>query len=188
VAQKELDHQLAASQFPAQAAQSFFIGIGWRADKQLLAELLRHTGFEAHDGALVDLLPALEAENLAQFIFGFLLHPNQQPAAPLLIALPAFHQAIDGAPAAQIEIANAEISPFRNFQRMLQSIQQALVDVVEDAWHVSRYNFHCVSLVQLLGTIISHPAGSVNGPEKYVAAPGTHKGCHYISRSKRLEM
>ena len=135
VAQEQLDDEPAASQFPAEAAQACLVLVRGRADEQLLAKLLRHAGFEAHDGSLVHLLRSLEAENLAQFVFRLLLHADQQAAAALLVALPALHQAIDGAPAAQVEIADAEIGALGYPERILQGFEQFVFDIVEDTRH-----------------------------------------------------
>ena len=45
---------------------------------------------------------------------GFSCMPISRRQLPLLVALPVLHQAIDGAPAAQVEIANAEIGALRD--------------------------------------------------------------------------
>src|SRR5215469_2989664 len=118
MAQKELDGKLATAQFVAQAAQALFVLVRRRPDEQLLAKLLRHLLAQARDRTLVDLLAAREAEKCAQFIFGLLLHPDEQATAPVLVALPLLHQAVNGVPAAQIEIAHTKIGPLCSFQRI----------------------------------------------------------------------
>src|SRR6266852_1608901 len=118
VAQEELNGELAAAQFATQAAQALFVLVRRCPDEQLLAKPLRHLLAQSHGRALVDLLAACETEKCAQFVFGLLLHPDEQAAAPVLVALPLLHQTVNGTPATKIEIAPTEIGPLCNFQRI----------------------------------------------------------------------
>ena len=71
------------------------------------------------------------------------LHADEQPAASPGAARPSFDVFVDGAPAAQIEIADAEIRALGHGQGLRQRGEQVLFDVVEDSRHApgsSRYS------------------------------------------------
>ena len=96
VAQEELDDELAGSKLGGQPPQAGLVLVGWRAQSELLAELLGEAPLEADSGLEVDAFdPRQEAQRLPQLILGQPLHPDEQPAAAALAARPAFDEAVD---------------------------------------------------------------------------------------------
>jgi len=86
---------------------------------------------------LVDLLPSTQAEQFAQFVLGPFCHAYQETAVARCTALPMLHQTVEMLPASQVEIADAEIGMLRNSQRLLESFEQAVLNVVKYARHVA---------------------------------------------------
>ena len=72
----------------------------------------------------------------AQFVLGEPLHADQETALGTVAARPLLDQGVDRFPAAQIEVADAEIGALGDFERVPQGWQKIGGDVVEDAGHV----------------------------------------------------
>src|SRR3954465_3322415 len=110
MAQEELDDELAGPQLRRQTPQAGLVLIGWRAQSELLTELLGEAPLEADGGLEIDAVdPREEAQRLPQLILGEPLHPYKKPATAPLVSGPAFDQAVDGLPTAQVEVANTEV-------------------------------------------------------------------------------
>lgn len=137
MAEEELHHYLARLDLRAQTPESGLVGIGRRAEHQLLAELLGHPLLEAKNGLLVDPFFARmkKAQRGAKLFLGMRLHPDKQSATTFLRARPRLDQRIEELPAAKIEIADAKVRPRRQLQRILKGGKQGKVDVVEDSGH-----------------------------------------------------
>lgn len=135
VAQVEFDDDTLCLELFAQAAQSLLVGVGGRADQQLLAKFVGHTLFQAHDGSLINALLSAQAEQFAQFVLWPLGHADEEAARAVRAALPVLHETVEGLPAAQVEVADAEVCAFGDFEGVLQGFEQAVFYVVEDARH-----------------------------------------------------
>src|SRR5205807_7033777 len=77
------------------------------------------------------------AKDRPEFVLRQPVHADQQPATLPLAAGPGIDVLVELLPAAQIEIANAEIGALRDLERLAQGRQQALLDIVEDTRHIA---------------------------------------------------
>ena len=69
------------------------------------------------------------------------LHSNQETALCSLAARPLFDETIYSFPAAQIEVADAEVGAVRDLERIPQRRQEVQGDVVKDAGHWGCFSF-----------------------------------------------
>src|SRR5262245_43334270 len=76
-----------------------------------------------------------QAHGRTKLLLGHLLHADQEPAAMPIAPLPSLDKLAHLSPAAQVEVADAEVRPLGKRERFPQSWQQRLVDIVEDARH-----------------------------------------------------
>ena len=91
-------------------AKAGLVLVGGRAERELRAKLLGEPALEADDGLIADLVfLRQEAVGLAQFVLRQPLHSNEQAALVARAARPVFDEAINRFPAAQIEVADAEV-------------------------------------------------------------------------------
>jgi hypothetical protein len=136
VPKEQLHDHLAGLELRGETAQTGFILIRGRAEGELGAELLRQLALQPDDGLLADLLlMRQQAVGLPEFLLRHTLHPDKQSALAALAARPLVNQRINRLPAAQIEIANAEVRAVGEFKGLPQGGQQLLRDVIEDARH-----------------------------------------------------
>ena len=63
------------------------------------------------------------------------LHADEKPALLAGATLPAFNVRIERLPAAQVEIANAEVRAIGELERLIERRQQRLINVVKDSRH-----------------------------------------------------
>jgi len=84
---------------------------------------------------LIDLLAAAQAEQFAQFVLGPLCHADQEAAAASCATVPLLHQTVEILPAAQVEVAHAEVGVLRDLEGVLQGFEQVVFNVVKDARH-----------------------------------------------------
>ena len=93
VLEEELDDNLFCTDLRGQAAQSRFVGVGWHANRELLAKLLGQLALEAQRRLVIDTaLARAETQSVAQFVFRQALHAHQQATAVLWAASPAIDQ------------------------------------------------------------------------------------------------
>lgn len=110
VPEMELHDDLARLELRGQSAQARLVVVGRSANRELRAELLGQPSLQANDGLIADLLfLRQETVGFAEFVLRQSLHPDQQAALLPRSARPFFNQCINGFPAAQIEVADAEI-------------------------------------------------------------------------------
>ena len=64
--------------------------------------------------------------------------PTSKTAAGVVRAGPVVDEAVDLAPAAQVEVADAEIGPLGDLEGLGEGREKAGFDVVEDAGHLRR--------------------------------------------------
>jgi len=78
-----------------------------------------------------------DAVRTGNFLLGERLHSNQQSAAFAFATGPTLDMFVKLPPASQVEVPDAKIRPMRlrYGQSCLESGEQLLVNVVENAWH-----------------------------------------------------
>jgi hypothetical protein len=135
---EQLDDDFLGLDLMSQPTQAGFVFVRRGADGQLLAEFLGQFLFQPEGGLVVDFPVAVEqAHRRPQLLGRRTVHPDQQPAAVTVTAGPAFDELVKLLPAPQVEVADAEIGPIRDFQGLPQGRQKQLLDVVEDAGHAA---------------------------------------------------
>ena len=118
---KELHDHLASAQLARQPAQASFVGSRRSTNGELLAKALRQFAFQPDYGLRVHAaVPAREPHGVPQSFVWPRLHAHEQPAARAISARPPRYQVVNGAPPAQVEVANAEVRPMGHFQRLAQ--------------------------------------------------------------------
>jgi len=136
VAEEELHDHLAGLELGRQAAETGFIVIGRGAESELGAKLFGETALQADDGLLADLvLLGEEAVGEPQLVLGEPLHADEQAALGPGAARPLFDEAVNGFPAAQIEVTDAEIGTVRDLEGISQRRKEFQGNVVKDAGH-----------------------------------------------------
>ena len=91
---------------------------------------------EADGGLIVHrLVGADQAQALAKLLCGQALHADQQAALVVRTNRPLVDAGVYGFPAAEIEVADAEIRAFGDEQGLFEGREQGRVNVVEDAGH-----------------------------------------------------
>ena len=136
VPQEQLDGQLPGPDLGRQPAQRGLVLVGGRADHQLPAELLGQLLLEAEGRLVVHRLGIVgQAQRAAQLVLGQPLHAHQQPTGVAWAARPGLHQGRQLAPAAQVEVAHAEIGARGKLDRFLEGRQELVFDVIEDTRH-----------------------------------------------------
>jgi hypothetical protein len=102
----------------------------------LVTKFLGETPLQPNDRLLADLvLLRQEAVSEAQVVLGEALHADKETALDTLAARPLFNQGVDRFPAAQVEIADAEVGALGDLERVPQRGQEVGGDVVKDAGH-----------------------------------------------------
>jgi hypothetical protein len=120
VTEKQLDDDLFARDLTGQSAQAGFILIGWRAGRKLLAVIQGELLLQAKGSLIVDFAVALhKAHRRPKFLRRRSVHPHEQSAAVAVAAGPAFDKPVELFPAAQVEIADAEVGVIGNLHRLL---------------------------------------------------------------------
>ena len=100
------------------------------------AKLLGEPPLQSDDSLLADLvLLRQEAIGEPQLVLGEPLHADEEAALGPLAARPLFDQGVDRFPAAQIEIADAEVGALGDLERVPERWQEVGGDVVKDARH-----------------------------------------------------
>ena len=74
-----------------------------------------------------------EAAGATQLFVGEVLHTDEEAAAVAFAAGPGFDALVDGAPAAQVEVTDAEVGAVSVLEGLGQGVAEVAVDVVEDA-------------------------------------------------------
>ena len=77
----------------------------------------------------------IEAEEGLQVLLGKPLHADEEAAALAVAPGPIVDGPVELFPAAQVEVADAEVGALRDLQSLQQGFEEGLLDVVEDAWH-----------------------------------------------------
>ena len=95
-----------------------------------------------------------EAACAAQLFVGQVLHTDEEAAAAVFAAGPIFDVPVDGAPAAQIEVADAEVGAVGVLEGLGQGVAEVVVDVVEDAGHRGCCSSVCVWRYRVMQAII----------------------------------
>jgi hypothetical protein len=136
VAKVQLDDHLAAPNLCCKSAQTSLVGIGRRAQRQLVAKVAGK-GFPEANGSLLIKVAVLLDESVS---FGKLLlrkglHANEQAAAFPVPTSPLFDVLVELTPSPEIEVPDAEISPMRDAKGGLEGRQELLVDIVENTGH-----------------------------------------------------
>ena len=115
--------------------QGLFVSVRGRAIGQLRLEVVDGVFLAAHGLLRVEVAGRAQAQVTAQVVAGRALHADQQTAGRSLVAA----QPLDGIrqqiPAAQVEIADAEIRPLRAAHGFAQGGDQLVRDVIEDSGH-----------------------------------------------------
>ena len=125
VAEEKFHDNLARLELGREAAQAGFVVVGGGAEGELGAKFLGETPFQTDDGLLADLvLLRQEAVGEAQFVLGEPLHADEEAALRALAARPLFDQAVNRFPAAQIEVADAEVGALGDLERVPQRWQE----------------------------------------------------------------
>ncbi len=136
VAQVHLDDQLARPELAGELPQGRLIGVGRHAEGQLIAEFLGDMALFADGGLIVEsgvVFPGQQRPT--QLVRGADVHTHQQAATLAHATRPAIDVTRQMPPAAQVEVADAEIPPLRDLKSLLQRRQQRLLDVIEDPRH-----------------------------------------------------
>ena len=104
---------------------------------ELGAEILGQPLLEPDGLLIVDpLVGVQDVEGLLQLLLREPLHADEQPAAVAQPAGPAVDQFVDLLPAAQVEVANAEVGAVAFWLAdSCSAVRERLVDVVEDTGH-----------------------------------------------------
>ena len=76
-----------------------------------------------------------QAEDCLQVVLGKPLHADEQAAALAIAAGPAFDGLVELLPAAEVEVADAEVGAVGDLDGVQQGGEEGLLDVVEDAGH-----------------------------------------------------
>ena len=139
VAQEQLDDHLAGPDLGGQPAQAGLVFVGGSADRELVAELLGQLLLEAEGRLVVDAVVALTRLSATRSSScGSRCMPTssrqQCPSPPAQRST----QLVELLPAAQVEVADAEVGAVGELQGLPQGRQERLLDVVEDAGHVAR--------------------------------------------------
>ena len=146
MAEEEFDHDLARPQLHGKPAERPLVLVARGADRQLLAQLLGEIGMQAVSGRVVDagrIAGQVQrlAERLAQCLVGLRLHADQNAARPLVVP-PAIDVRRDVSPAAEVEVADAEVGARGHVERFAQRGQQLRPwrEVVENARQAASLN------------------------------------------------
>ena len=110
VTEEKFHDNFACFQLRREATKAGFIGVCWRAKGELGAKFFRKTPLQTDDGLLTDLiLLRQETVSKTQFVLGEPLHSDEKATLRTITARPFLNEAINRLPAAQIEVADAEI-------------------------------------------------------------------------------
>jgi hypothetical protein len=133
---EEFDHQFPCCDLRCKATQPFLIRVCWNPDCQLIAEILSKLPFPCNSRGLIYLLLASdEAHGRSELILRQLLHADEKPATMAVAPGPILHERIYPAPPTQIEVTDAEVSPFRKPHSLRKGGQKVLVYVVKYLGH-----------------------------------------------------
>jgi hypothetical protein len=136
MAQEQLDDHFPGTNLGGQSPQAALIGIGGHAKGKLVLEFFSQLLFPSKGGLIVDAFVGVHhAQGLVQFCLRQTLHAHQQAAAVSIAAGPALDELVNLLPAAEVEVADAEIGAIGQGERLAQGREQGLVDVVKDARH-----------------------------------------------------
>jgi hypothetical protein len=136
VAQEELDDHFPRSQLVTEAAEGRLIPDGRDADRELLAELPGQLLPESERPLIIDdLVLPQQAERGLEFLLREALHADQHPATTVLGPRPTVDLIGDQPPAAQVEVAHAEIGARGFVEGLPDRGQQVLADIVEYSRH-----------------------------------------------------
>ena len=130
----ELHLHLRLLDLSAERTQSRFVLIRRIHAHELLPEPRRHTTPELCSTSQIQIaMPLVELPlQAAQLLIRALTHPDQHAAAAIIATNKLIDRTSHRTPPTQAEEANTKIGPPGLLQRFQQSINQLLVDVVED--------------------------------------------------------
>ena len=146
MAQEKFDHDLARPQLRSKPAERPLVLVARGAGRQLIAHPLGQLDMQAVSGRVVDAgLIAGQvqrlAERLAQCLVGLRLHADQNAARPLVVP-PAIDVRRDVSPAAEVEVADAEVGARGRVERLAERGEQPRPrrKVVENARQAASLN------------------------------------------------
>ena len=146
MAQEEFDHDLARPQLRSKPAERPLVLVARGAGRQLLAHPLGQLDMQAVSGRVVDAgLIAGQVQRLAgrlaQCLVGLRLHADQNAARPLVVPS-AIDVRRDVSPAAEVEVADAEVGARGRVERLAERGEQPRPrrKVVENARQAASLN------------------------------------------------
>ena len=173
MAEEELDDDFPRPDLRRQPAQAGLVSIGRRTQGQLFAEFLGQPFLEARRRLSVECAAApRQTMGEAYLLVRQPLHADEQPAASPGAARPSFDVLVDGAPAAQIEIADAEIRALGHGQGFRQRGEQVLFDVVENSRHAPGSSW-CSRIRRPREKPSPCPSRSIRPGEQMMLGPGS---------------
>lgn len=129
---------LGRAERPRQRPERCLVLIGRGSVRELVRQLLGQLAAKSGGGPIVDPEPLLApaGEVLPELVLGHLLHPNQDPARPIL-RCPPVDQRTHAPPPAEIDVADAEVRPGGEREGLLQGRKElgARREVIEDSRH-----------------------------------------------------
>jgi hypothetical protein len=136
VAKMKFDNHFLGTNLSGESAKPRFVGVCRSTKGKLKSELLGERLLQADGGLVVEFGVMLDdAVCTGDFLLGERLHSNQKSATLAFATCPTFDMFIKLTPASQVKVTDTKIGTVRDGQGRLESWEQLLVDIVENAWH-----------------------------------------------------
>ena len=116
-------------------AKPLLVFVARRAKSQLTAKFFDDSPFAPQNLLLIDWLARAQTEVFSQFVAGRGIHADEKAAATLFIARQLLDIRLQEPPAAQVEVAGAEVRSIGRLHRASQRGEQLFRYVVKDSGH-----------------------------------------------------
>jgi hypothetical protein len=117
VGEVDLDEEFLAAKLAGELSQGGLVGVGGHTEGDLSAEVFGEPAFLPQRGLVVQRIFTLSnPQGATKLLGGRDLHPYQEPTTLAIASRPSLHVVREVAPAAQIEVADAEVGALANRQ------------------------------------------------------------------------